>query len=318
MVSKKRITVNLSYPELHQMIVGLAKRTGSSSSAVIQDMILDALKYRMENDSLLPSGKLVANKNLVPEKVFNAGFEINNLTIDGIVRGATDAFHRLFQRDSFIETLPYIMFSDVPKPAEAINKRDILRRVIAYLQTKLHVSDNSEFKPALFLFFIGKVTVKYRQHTADGLEVKIYYSCKVIPAHTKRSNDDEALLFDLNNIKYRTFHDMAKNGWNRKKHSHQLYINGLEGMRGGGFFVGVLYEPQSPDELATPLEGDFISSTGLRYRFFSHPSTVKIINDHFPKSVTIDPNGTTYTVKEKTIQDLDTLNRAIRKQNADW
>lgn len=318
MVSKKRITVNLSYPELHQMIVGLAKRTGSSSSAVIQDMILDALKYRMENDSLLPSGRLVANKNLVPEKVFNAGFEINNLTIDGIVKGATDAFHRLFQRDSFIETLPYIMFSDVPKPAEAINKRDILRRVIAYLQTKLHVPDNSEFKPTLFLFFIGKVTVKYRQHTADGLEVKIYYSCKVIPVHTKRSNDDEALLFDLNNIKYRTFHDMAKNGWNRKKHSHQLYINGLEGMRGGGFFVGVLYEPQSPDELATPSEGDFISSTGLRYRFFSHPSTVKIIKDHFPKSVTIDPNGTTYTVKEKTIQDLDTLNRAIRKQNADW
>ncbi|EKK7730356.1 hypothetical protein PO820_000612 [Cronobacter sakazakii] len=318
MVSKKRITVNLSYPELHQMIVGLAKRTGSSSSAVIQDMILDALKYRMENDSLLPSGKLVANKNLVPEKVFNAGFEINNLTIDGIVRGATDAFHRLFQRDSFIETLPYIMFSDVPKPAEAINKRDILRRVIAYLQTKLHVPNNSEFKPALFLFFIGKVTVKYRQHTADGLEVKIDYLCKVIPVHTKRSNDDEALLFDLNNIKYRTFHDMAKNGWNRKKHSHQLYINGLEGMRGGGFFVGVLYEPQSPDELATPSEGDFISSTGLKYRFFSHPSTVKIIKDHFPKSVTIDPNGTTYTVKEKTIQDLDTFNRAIRKQNAGW
>lgn len=318
MVSKKRITVNLSYPELHQMIVNLAKRTGSSSSAVIQDMILDALKYRMENDALLPSGKLVANKNLVPERVFNAGFEINNLTIDGIVRGTTDAFHRLFQRDSFIETLPYIMFNDVPKPAEAINKKDILRRVIAYLQTKLYVPDNIEFKPALFLFFIGKVTVKYRQHTADGLEVKIDFSCKVIPVHTNRSNGDEALLFDLNNIKYRTFHDMAKNGWNRKKHSHQLYINGLEGMRGGGFFVGILYEPQSPDELATPSEGDFISSTGLRYRFISHPSTVKITKDHFPKSVTIDPNGTTYTVKEKTIQDLDTLNRAIRKQNAGW
>ncbi|WP_336993961.1 hypothetical protein [Lelliottia amnigena] len=318
MVSKKRITVNLSYPELHQMIVSLAKRTGSSSSAVIQDMILDALKYRMENDALLPSGKLVANKNLVPERVFNAGFEINNLTVDGMVRGTTDAFHRLFQRDSFIETLPYIMFSDVPKPAEAINKNDILRRVIAYLQTKLYVPDNSEFKPALFLFFIGKVTVKYRQHTADGLEVKIDFSCKVIPVHTNRSNGDEALLFDLSNIKYRPFHDIAKKGWNRKKHSHQLYINGLEGMRGGGFFVGVLYEPQSPDELVTPSEGDFISSTGLRYRFFSHPSTVKIIKDHFPKSVTIDPNGTTYTVKEKTIQDLDTLNRAIRKQNAGW
>ncbi|HDU8308457.1 hypothetical protein [Morganella morganii] len=318
MVSKKRITVNLSYPELHQMIVSLAKRTGSSSSAVIQDMILDALKYRMENDALLPSGKLVANKNLVPERVFNAGFEINNLTIDGMVRGTTDAFHRLFQRDSFIETLPYIMFSGVPKPAEAINKNDILRRVIAYLQTKLYVPDNSEFKPALFLFFIGKVTVKYRQHTADGLEVKIDFSCKVIPVHTNRSNGDEALLFDLNNIKYRPFHDIAKKGWNRKKHSHQLYINGLEGMRGGGFFVGVLYEPQSPDELVTPSEGDFISSTGLRYRFFRHPSAVKIIKDHFPKSVTIDPNGTTYTVKEKTIQDLDTLNRAFRKQNAGW
>jgi len=318
MVSKKRITVNLSYPELHQMIVSLAKRTGSSSSAVIQDMILDALKYRMENNALLPSGKLVANKNLVPEKVFNTGFEINNLTIDGRVRGATDAFHRLFQRDSFIETLPYIMFSDIPKPAEAINKKDILSRVIAYLQTKLHVPYNSECKPALFLFFIGKVTVKYRQHTADGLEVKIDYSCKVIPVNTKRSNDDELLLFDLNNIKYKAFHDMAKNGWNRKKYSHQLYINGPEGMCGGGFFVGVLYEPQSPDELATPSEGDFISSTGLRYRFFSHPSTVKIIKDHFPKSVTIDPNGSTYTVKEKTIQDFDTLNRAIRKQNAGW
>jgi hypothetical protein len=318
MVSKKRITVNLSYPELHQMIVSLAKRTGSSSSAVIQDMILDALKYRMENDALLPSGKLVANKNLVPERVFNAGFEINNLTIDGMVRGTTDTFHRLFQRDSFIETLPYIMFSDVPKPAEAINKNDILRRVIAYLQTKLYVPDNSEFKPALFLFFIGKVTVKYRQHTADGLEVKIDFSCKVIPVHTNRSNGDEALLFDLNNIKYRPFHDIAKKGWNRKKHSHQLYINGLEGMRGGGFFVGVLYEPQSPDELVTPSEGDFISSTGLRYRFFRHPSAVKIIKNHFPKSVTIDPNGTTYTVTEKTIQDLDTLNRAIRKQNAGW
>ncbi|MEP8881948.1 hypothetical protein ABKT34_14380 [Enterobacter hormaechei] len=316
MGSENRITVNFSYPELRQMIVSMAKKMGCSRSAVIQDMLLDALKYRMDNDALLPEGKLVANKNLVPEKVFNAGFEINNLTVDGRVRGATDAFHRLFQRGSFIETLPYIMFSDVPKPAEAINKRDILRRVIAYLQTKLHVPDNSECKPALFLFFIGKVTVKYRQYTADGLEVKIDYSCKVIPVNTKRSNDDEVLFFDLNNIKYRTFHDMAKNGWNRKKHSHQLCINGLEGMRGGGFFVGVLYELQSPDELATPSEGDFISSTGLRYRFFSHPSTVKIIKNYFPQSVTIDPSGTTYTVKEKTIQDLDTLIRAVRKWDA--
>ncbi|HFN3672759.1 TPA: hypothetical protein ACHFMY_004610, partial [Enterobacter hormaechei] len=157
-----------------------------------------------------------------------------------------------------------------------------------------------------------------RQHTADGLEVNIDYSCKVIPVHTNRSNDDEALLFDLSNIKYRTFHDMAKNGWNRKKHSHQLYINGLEGMRGGGFFVGVLYEPQSPDELAAPSEGDFISRTGLRYRFFSHPSTVKIIKNYFPESVKMDPNGKTYTVIEKKLQDLDTLNRVIRKQNAGW
>lgn len=318
MVSKKRITVNLSYPELHQMIVSLAKRTGSSSSAVIQDMILDALKYRMENDALLPSGKLMANKNLVPEKVFNAGFEINNLTIDGKTRGISDEFHRLFQRRAFTETLPYIMFIDIPKPAEAINKRDILRRVISYLQARVHVPDDINFKPDLFLFFIGKVTVKYKQYTADGLEIEISYSCKVIPVRSNRSNGDEALLFDLSNIKYRTFHDMAKNGWNRKKHSHQLYINGLEGMRGGGFFVGVLYEPQSPDELATPSEGDFISSTGLRYRFFSHPSTVKIIKDYFPQSVTIDQNGTTYIVKEKTIQDLDTLNRAIRKQNTGW
>ncbi|HEW9971668.1 TPA: hypothetical protein VGT10_005151 [Enterobacter cloacae] len=316
MVSKKRITVNFSHPELHQMIVSMAKKMGSSSSAVIQDMVFDALKYRMDNDTLLPAGKLVANKNLVPERVFNAGFEINNLTIDGRVRGATDAFHRLFQRDSFIETLPYTMFSGMPKPAEAINKRYILTRVIAYLQTKFHILNNSKFEPALFLFFIGKVMVKYRQYTADGLEVNIDYSCKVIPVHTNRSNDDEALLFDLSNIKYRTFHDMAKNGWNRKKHSHQLYINGLEGMRGGGFFVGVLYEPQSPDELATPSEGDFISSTGLRYRFFSHPSTVKIIKNYFPESVNMDPNGKTYTVKEKKLQDLETLNRAVTKLDA--
>jgi len=315
MVSKKRITVNLSYPELHQMIVSLAKRTGSSSSAVIQDMILDALKYRMENDALLPSGKLVANKNLVPEKVFNAGFEINNLTIDGRFRGATDAFHRLFQRGDFIETLPYMSFAGMQNPVNAINRKEILERVISYLQARLHVSDNTDFKPGLFLFFIGKVTVKYIGCTADGFEVKIGYSCKVIPVRSNRSNGDEALLFDLRNIKYRTFHDMAKNGWNRKKHSHQLCINGLEGMRGGGFFVGVLYEPQSPDELAIPLEGDFISNAGLRYRFFSHPSTVKVIKHPFPDSVTMDPNGTAYTVNEKTIHNLDVINQAIRKHN---
>ena len=316
MVSKKRITVNFSYPELHQMIGSLAKRTGSSSSAVIQDMILDALKYRMENDALLPSGKLVANKNLVPEKVFNAGFEINNLTIDGKIRGATDVFHRLFQRGEFIETLPYMSFAGMQNPVNAINRREILEKVISYLQARLHVSDSTDFKPELLLFFIGKVTVKYIGCTTDGLEVKIGYSSKVVPVFSNRKNGDEVLLFDLNNIKYRTFHDMAKNGWNRKKHSHQLCINGLEGMRGGGFFVGVLYEPQSPDELATPSEGDFISSTGLRYRFFSHPSTVKIMKNYFPQSVTIDPSGTTYTVKEKTIQDLDTLTRAVRKWDA--
>ncbi len=157
MVSKKRITVNFSYPELHQMIVSLAKRTGSSSSAVIQDMILDALKYRMENDALLPSGKLVANKNLVPEKVFNAGFEINNLTIDGKIRGATDSFHRLFQRGEFIETLPYMSFAGMQNPVNAINRREILERVISYLQARLHVSDNTDFKPELLLFFIGAV-----------------------------------------------------------------------------------------------------------------------------------------------------------------
>ncbi|MGS2874762.1 hypothetical protein [Enterobacter huaxiensis] len=316
MASKKRITVNFSHPELHKMIVSMAKKMGTSSSAVIQEMVFDALKYRMYNDTLLPAGKLAANKNLVPQRVFNAGFEINNLTIDGRIRGENEVFHRLFERDSFIETLPYDKFVGVPKPVEAIKKSDILRILIEYLQTKFQVFDNSQFAPALFLFFIGKVTVNYRQRNADGLEVKIDYSCKVIPVHTNRPNDDEALLFDLSNIKYRTFHDIAKNGWNRKKHSHQLYINGLEGMRGGGFFVGVLYEPQSPDELAAPSEGDFISRTGLRYRFFRHPSTVKIIKSYFPESVNMDPTGKTYIVKEKKLQDLETLNRAIMKLNA--
>ncbi|MCE2011572.1 hypothetical protein [Enterobacter ludwigii] len=316
MVSKKRITVNFSHPELHQMIVSMAKRSGSSSSAVIQDMLIDALEYRSDNNTLLPSGKLAANKNLVPEKAFNAGFEINNLSINGKARYATDAFHHLFQRGRFIETLPYLPFAGMKNPVNAINRREILERVTSYLQARLHHPGDNHIKPALFLFFIGKVTVKYIGCTNDGLQVKIGYSSKIVPVFSNRKNSDEALLFDLNNIKYRTFHDMARNGWNRKKHSHQLFINGLDDVRGGGFFVGVLYEPQSPDELATPSEKDFINDAGLRYRFFSHPSTVKVIKHPFPDSVTMDPNGTTYTVNEKTIHDLNVIKHAARKIDA--
>lgn len=312
MASEKRITVNFSYPDLHELIVSQAKKTGSSSSAVIQDMLFDALKYRMENNALLPSGKLVANKNLVPEKVFNAGFEINNLTIDGKIRGATNEFHRLFQKGHVRVTLPFIHFCGVLKPADTINKRDILDMLILSLKERYSFSDLGDFAPTLFLLFIGKVEVKYKGHNDKGLEIEISYSCKSIPVRVKNSNNDGVLLFDLANIKYKAFYDVARNGWNRKKYSHQLFINGVEGMRGGGFFVGVLYEPQLPEELVMPLKDDFISSSNMRYRFINHPSTVKVIKSTFPHSVTMNPDGS-FTVKEKTSHDVGLIKRFARQ-----
>lgn len=74
MGSENRITVNFSYPELCQMIVSMAKKMGSSRSAVIQDMLLDALKYRMDNEALLPESKLVANKKPGAGKDFQCRF----------------------------------------------------------------------------------------------------------------------------------------------------------------------------------------------------------------------------------------------------
>lgn len=227
------------------MIVSMAKRTGSSSSAVIQNMLIEALEYRSDNNTLLPSGKLAANKNLVPEKAFNAGFEINNLSINGKARYATDAFHHLFQRGGFIEILPYLPFAGMKNPVNAINRREILERVISYLQARLHHPGDNHIKPALFLFFIGKVTVKYIGCTNEGLQVKIGYSSKIFPVFSNRKNSDEALLFDLNNIKYRTFHDMARNGWNRKNTLISYSLMGWM-MCEGAVFLSGFYMSRNP------------------------------------------------------------------------
>lgn len=314
MVSKKRITVNFSYPELHQMIVSQSKRTGSSSSAIIQDMLFDALKKRVDNNEFMPEEKLSRNKNLIPEKFFNQGFEINNLTIDGQIIGGMDGFYRQIKQGRFTVRLGLECFCSVEKTYDAIDKKTILESVSLHLQETLRGVGDDFFTSNLLLVFLGGISVKYQGNNGREMLLDIHYFCKVLPVYGNKKNNDELLTFDLKNIRFRTFRDVATNGWDRIKYSHLLYIKGLKGISGGGYFVGILYDPQSIEDLIAPSEKYYLSISGLntRYGFFSSPSTVKFIMHTFPHSVSMTPDGN-FTVKEKMPHDVSMIHRYTRR-----
>ncbi|KGA65896.1 hypothetical protein [Yersinia pseudotuberculosis] len=309
MASKMRITVNFSYSGLHQMIMTEAKRTCRSSSAVIQDMLSDALTYRLDNNEFMPEGSRRGNKNLVPEKAFKKDFEINNLTIDGSVTGGMDSFYHQLHHGRFTVPLGLEIFCGVNKTYNAIDRKYILECVVSDLQETLNVLANKEFTPIIFLVFIGEVSIKYQDTEGDKMRLDINYFYKVIPVY--RCSDDETLMLDLKNIKYREFHDIAIKGWDRRKYSHLLYVKGLKGKRSGGYFIGVLCEPQPVEELIMPSEGDFWGRLNNRYRFLKSLSTVKFVMYTFPHSVSMNTDGS-FTVKEKISHDVGMIHRYTR------
>uniref|UniRef100_UPI00131A151E hypothetical protein n=1 Tax=Cronobacter dublinensis TaxID=413497 RepID=UPI00131A151E len=58
----------------------------------------------------------------------------------------------------------------------------------------------------------------------------------------EKNNNEFVRYLDFDYIRFKTFKSYAEDGWDRRKHSHLIYIDRASNSKFGGFFIGVKYE----------------------------------------------------------------------------
>ncbi|CAI1185614.1 Uncharacterised protein [Serratia fonticola] len=99
-----------------------------------------------------------------------------------------------------------------------------------------------------WLILINQIKIEFycqKLDSGDGV-VNVRYKAKdviVLPFTLNKYTHCNAMHYiDFDSVKYMTFADYAKNGWNRSKYSHLVYIEHSSHAKTGGFFIGALYE----------------------------------------------------------------------------
>ncbi|HGM5491238.1 TPA: hypothetical protein ACKP1B_002892 [Serratia fonticola] len=99
-----------------------------------------------------------------------------------------------------------------------------------------------------WLILINQIKIEFYCKKLDSGHgvVNVRYKAKdviVLPFTLNNSTHCNAMHYiDFNSVKYMTFAEYAKNGWNRSKYSHLVYIEHSSHAKTGGFFIGALHE----------------------------------------------------------------------------
>lgn len=295
MVSKRRVMVNFSDSELHKFVLSEAKKTNSSSSRVIENLVYEGVGKRVDNGELYlsPGDKIKKNKNLVPTGIYETGLTVSLHHGDNSSIISHAAMHEIRR---FVKSVPPLSLN--PEFKSIYNIEDFKNEVINDINLLIRNRLTNGTKPDIVLVFVSDVTFSCKGDSINGngfINLEVKYSCKFIPFYLNRRINDNILRLDVLNARYMTFRDVATKGWDRSNYSHLLHIKGLSKSKIGGYFVGLLYSPQDPSTFI--LNKDLLmTSIGIPCKIFMSSSVINLKRNTFPIRSATAGDGSIFNV----------------------
>ncbi|MDN0089033.1 hypothetical protein QVN42_16905 [Yersinia nurmii] len=245
----KRLSVHFSSLAMKQKIIELAEINNLSASKLVEDLISFRLydsDYSKELLKKLEEGNYVKNRNMLPSDGFESAikrskfrFNVSTAEVTDILRGSFVTEVRSGDIDGFENDK--IKYDKLTKT--------IFKCVREYIETQSTINwiDNgySSFNSNLTLVFINDVNVSFVYYPqSDYLHIDfISKYVHTIPFVFDEKNNNEFVRYlDFDYIRFKTFKSYAEDGWDRRKHSHLIYIDRASNSKSGGFFIGVKYE----------------------------------------------------------------------------
>lgn len=272
----KRLSVSFSSLAMKNKLIELAKKNNLSASKLIEDLIAFRL-YESEYSKVilkkLEDGNYVKNRNMLPNGGFESAikrskfrFNVSTAEVTGILRGSFTTEVRSWNVEGF-ENSKY--------KYDSLTKF-IFEHVREYMenQNSLYWINNgyTSFNSSLTLIFINDVDVSF-VHYPQSDYLHIDFCCKyvhTIPFVFDEKNDNEFVRhLDFDYIRFKTFKSYAEDGWDRKKHSHLIYIERASRSKSGGFFIGVKYEDNGLFKDNEEKSRAQLFNTEMRF-FFAH------------------------------------------------
>ncbi|WP_318385536.1 hypothetical protein [Enterobacter sp.] len=248
-MTNKRLSVSFSSLAMKNKLIELAKKNNLSASKLIEDLIAFRLyesEYSKGTLKKLEDGNYVKNRNMLPDGGFESAikrskfrFNVSTTEFTDVLTGSFITEVREWKIDSF-ENDKYKYDKLTKLIFECIREHIKNQKPLSWIDNG-YISFNSN----LTLVFINDVDVSFVYYP-QSYYLHIDFRCKyvhTIPFVFDEKNDNEFVRhLDFDYIRFKTFESYAKNGWDRKKHSHLIYIERASRSRSGGFFIGVKYE----------------------------------------------------------------------------
>lgn len=248
-MTNRRISVNFSSLAMKERLIKIAQKNNLSASKLIEELIIFRLYESEHANGLLKKldeGNYVKNKNMLPDGGFESAMKRSKFRFNVSTAEVTDVL-----RGSFVTEIRSIDIDGFESDKYKYDKltKSIFKCVRECIETQSTINwiDNgySSFNSNLTLVFINDVNVSFVYYPkSDCLHIDfISKYVHTIPfVFDERNNNEFVRYLDFNYIRFKTFKSYAEDGWDRRKHSHLIYIDRASNSKSGGFFIGVKYE----------------------------------------------------------------------------
>ncbi|HHF7522556.1 TPA: hypothetical protein ACPT1K_004969 [Klebsiella variicola] len=245
----RRLSVNFSSLAMKEKIQKIAEDNKTSSSKLIEELIMFRLFDYEKTDAVkdfIREGNFVVSRNVTANRKFESAIKRSKFRFGMSIRGEEGDLKRSIIVDTASSDINGFEYS----PSKYRNLSELIRKAVEHDIEKMTTTewlDNqfTSFNANLTLVFIDKIIVDFL-YIPTGDVLHINYRCSsiyTIPFVFDRINDNEFVRhLDFNYIRYKPFNVYAKEGWDRRKHSHLIYIDHASKSKSAGFFIGVLYE----------------------------------------------------------------------------
>jgi hypothetical protein len=248
-MSGRRLSVNFSSLAMKERIQEIADRNKISASKLIEELIMFRFFEYEKTDAVkdfIRAGNFVVSRNMTENDKFESAMKRSKFRFGMSIRGEDGKLNRSVVVDTSLNDVNGFEYS----PSQYHKLSKLIRQAVQQDMENMTITDwfNSQFlsfNANLTLVFINKIIVDFL-YNPIGKMLSINYRCDdiyTIPFVFDEANDNEFVRYlDFNYIRYRTFNSYAKRGWDRRKHSHLLYIDRASKAKSAGFFIGVSYE----------------------------------------------------------------------------
>lgn len=172
------------------------------------------------------------------------------------------------------------MFMDIIKKDKDKNLKEMILKELKCVNIPLyffgHLANSPT--PELVMIFLSRADVTFdieedafaflsKQNAIkmkiDGrtiaLTVKISFIS--IPAYLTRDCTGIQSYLDYGNVSYKTYKNVATEGWDERRYSHLFYIHDVQGTFGGGYFIGMKHHQSIFNTSNAMKKGFFFTGT---------------------------------------------------------